>query len=390
MRLLNSSAWRLAAIVVVGLNLRPVLASIGPLLDTIQGATGLSDSAASLLTTMPILLMGAGALSARWLAHRTGVKAGVWLGVVLIALACASRIGADSPAVLLASAVGAGLGIAAVQALLPAFIKAQFAARAGSVMGFYSTSIMGGAVLASVSTPFAARTAGWAPALAAWALPAVAAAILWPLATPTAARAAQSRTAARSTPGARAWLLAAFFGLGTGAYTLVLAWLPPYYLALGWPSEAAGGLLGGVMLAEVVAGLAVSAFIDRLPDRRPAIFAAIASLFAGLIVLIAAPLAGALPASLLIGCGIGALFPLSLIVALDHAPHPAEAGALTGFVQGIGYLIAGLFPFVAGVIRQNVADLSPAWSFMAAVCVVMAGIAARFAPHAAAAVRSSA
>ncbi|TGB30973.1 MFS transporter, partial [Burkholderia thailandensis] len=91
MPMLNSPAWRLAAIVLVGLNLRPVLASVGPLLDAIQRATGLSDSAASLLTTLPILLMGAGALAAPWLARRAGVRAGVWLGVALIGLACAVR-----------------------------------------------------------------------------------------------------------------------------------------------------------------------------------------------------------------------------------------------------------------------------------------------------------
>ncbi|MBF3894510.1 MFS transporter [Burkholderia pseudomallei] len=375
MNLLLSPAWRLAAVILVGLNLRPALASIGPLLDTIQRASGLSDSAASLLTTLPILLMGALGLVAPWLARRVGVRAGVGLGVALIGLACAARVAAGAPAALLASALCAGLGIAAAQALLPAFIKTQFAARAGSVMGFYSTSIMGGAVFASVATPFAAHAIGWTCALAGWALPAAAAALLWPLATRATARPAHVRPAARRAHGARAWLLAAFFGLGTGAYTLVLAWLPPYYVSLGWSPEAAGGLLGGVTLAEVVAGLTVSALV---------------SLFAGLIALIAAPLGLALPASLLLGLGIGALFPLSLIVTLDHASSAAEAGALTGFVQGVGYLIAGLFPFVAGVIRQSVADLSPAWGFMAAVCIAMAAMAARFAPPRPAIARSGA
>ncbi|WP_323118234.1 MFS transporter [Burkholderia alba] len=378
---LVSPAWRLTAIVLVGLNLRPVLASIGPLLDAIQRATGIADGTASLLTTVPILLMGAGALSARWLQRRAGVRAGVWLGVALIALACAARLAASAPAVLLATALGAGVGIAMVQALLPMFIKTHFSARAGSVMGFYSTSIMGGAVFASVITPFAAAQTHWTTALAGWTLPALAAVAIWPLASRAAPGA--TRTAAPSTRrphGARPWLLALFFGLGTGAYTLVLAWLPPYFVALGWSPEAAGGLLGGVTLAEVASGLVVSAFIDRLNDRRPALFAAIAALLAGLLVLIASPSSLALPASLLIGLGIGALFPLSLIVALDHVDHPAEAGALTAFVQGIGYLIAGLFPFAAGLIRQHLADLTPAWAFMAAVCVVMFAMAARFAP----------
>ncbi|WP_175816645.1 MFS transporter [Burkholderia diffusa] len=382
----TSPGWRLAAIVLVGLNLRPALAAIGPLLDMIQRATGIGDGAASLLTTIPILLMGLGALSARRLQRVTGITGGVWLGVALIGFACASRIGAQHAWLLLASACCAGLGIAMVQALLPGFVKAHFATRIGGAMGVYSTSIMGGAVLASVVAPFAAARWGWLVALAGWALPAAVAALAWPLVSrggdalvsgPTSG----SMVQARPSRSPRAWRLAMFFGIATGAYTLVLAWLPPYYMRLGWSPTAAGSLLGGVTLAEVVAGLAISATIDRLPDRRPALHAAIASLLAGLLVMLAAPEALALPAALLMGAGIGALFPLSLIVTVDHAATPADAASLTGFVQGIGYLIAGLFPFAAGIVRQHLADLSPAWLAMACLCVVLFALAAGFAPQ---------
>ncbi|RQZ67114.1 MFS transporter [Burkholderia sp. Bp9004] len=382
----TSPGWRLAAIVLVGLNLRPALAAIGPLLDMIQRATGIGDGAASLLTTIPILLMGLGALSARRLQRVTGITGGVWLGVALIGFACASRIGAQHAWLLLASACCAGLGIAMVQALLPGFVKAHFATRIGGAMGVYSTSIMGGAVLASVVAPLAAARWGWLVALAGWALPAAVAALAWPLASrggdalvsgPTSGAMVQ----ARPSRSPRAWRLAMFFGIATGAYTLVLAWLPPYYMRLGWSPTAAGSLLGGVTLAEVVAGLAISATIDRLPDRRPALHAAIASLFAGLLVMLAAPEALALPAALLMGAGIGALFPLSLIVTVDHAATPADAATLTGFVQGVGYLIAGLFPFAAGIVRQHLADLSPAWLAMACLCVVLFALAAGFAPQ---------
>ncbi|MGP8475476.1 MFS transporter [Burkholderia sp. PR2] len=382
----TSPGWRLAAIVLVGLNLRPALAAIGPLLDMIQRATGIGDGAASLLTTIPILLMGLGALSARRLQRVTGITGGVWLGVALIGFACASRIGAQHAWLLLASACCAGLGIAMVQALLPGFVKAHFATRVGGAMGVYSTSIMGGAVLASVVAPLAAARWGWLVALAGWALPAAVAALAWPLASrggdalvsgPTSG----SMVQARPSRSPRAWRLAMFFGIATGAYTLVLAWLPPYYMRLGWSPTAAGSLLGGVTLAEVVAGLAISATIDRLPDRRPALHAAIASLLAGLLVMLAAPEALALPAALLMGAGIGALFPLSLIVTVDHAATPADAASLTGFVHGVGYLIAGLFPFAAGIVRQHLADLSPAWVAMACLCVVLFALAAGFAPQ---------
>ncbi|CAN0641063.1 MFS transporter [Burkholderia cepacia] len=380
----TSPGWRLAAIVLVGLNLRPALAAVGPLLDMIQRATGIGDGAASLLTTIPILLMGLGALSARRLQRVTGIAGGVWLGVALIGLACASRVGAQHAWLLLASACCAGVGIAMVQALLPGFVKAHFATRIGGAMGVYSTSIMGGAVLASVVAPFAAARWGWLAALAGWALPAAVAALAWPLASRggnTLAAGPASATQARPSRSPRAWRLALFFGIATGAYTLVLAWLPPYYMRLGWSPTAAGSLLGGVTLAEVVAGLTISATIDRLPDRRPALHAAIASLFVGLLLMLAAPEALALPAALLMGAGIGALFPLSLIVTVDHAATPADAASLTGFVQGIGYLIAGLFPFAAGIVRQHLADLTPAWIAMACLCVALFALAAGFAPR---------
>ncbi|AXF22260.1 MFS transporter [Burkholderia pyrrocinia] len=380
----TSPGWRLAAIVLVGLNLRPALAAVGPLLDMIQRATGIGDGAASLLTTIPILLMGLGALSARRLQRLTGIAGGVGLGVALIGLACVSRVGAQHAWLLLASACCAGVGIAMVQALLPGFVKAHFATRIGGAMGVYSTSIMGGAVLASVVAPFAAARWGWLAALAGWALPAAVAALAWPLASrgsDALATGPASASHAQPSRSPRAWRLALFFGIATGAYTLVLAWLPPYYMRLGWSPTAAGSLLGGVTLAEVVAGLTISATIDRLPDRRPALHAAIASLFTGLLVMLAAPETLALPAALLLGAGIGALFPLSLIVTVDHAATPADAASLTGFVQGVGYLIAGLFPFAAGVVRQHLADLTPAWVAMECLCVALFALAAGFAPR---------
>lgn len=50
------------ALMLVSLNLRPILAAIGPLLDEIQHTTGLTNASAGLLTTLPVFAMGVGAL----------------------------------------------------------------------------------------------------------------------------------------------------------------------------------------------------------------------------------------------------------------------------------------------------------------------------------------
>ncbi|NMK49848.1 MFS transporter [Achromobacter sp. Bel] len=376
------NAWRIAAIILVGLNLRPVLASVPPLLDWVQTATRMSDSVAGLLTALPVFVMGLGALSVAPLRRLVGESLGVAMGLTLVAAATAGRLWAGHTSLMLASGVVAGLGIAVTQALLPIYIKTRFMASASAIMGLYSTAIMGGAAVASVASPVMAQRAGWMQALAIWALPAAIALAVWLLVNRSSPDLSAGPGAASPlrTPRQRAWLLAVFFGLGTGAYTLVLAWLPPYYTALGWSAVSAGQLLGAVTAAEIAAGLLVSLCIGRIPDRRPALFVAIGALFLGLIGLIAAPAALAWPAAILAGLGIGALFPLSLIVAMDHAATPSEAGRLASFVQGVGYLIAALFPFAAGLIRQHLADLTPAWILMTLICLVLFAMAIRFRP----------
>lgn len=383
------NSWRIVAIILVGLNLRPVLASIPPLLDLVQSATGMSNTAAGLLTALPVFVMGLGALSVAPLHRLLGEKLGVVAGLALITAATAARGWAGDTGLMLATGVIAGLGIAVTQALLPLYIKTRMfkthmSAGSSAVMGIYSTAIMGGAAVASVATPVLAEQVGWLDALALWAAPAAAALLCWLLVNASMPRVTSTATADTRhvrTSRSRCWLLAVFFGLGTGAYTLVLAWLPPYYTALGWTPVSAGRLLGAVTAAEIVAGLAVSLCIGRLHDRRPALFVAIGALMLGLIGLIAAPATLAWPAAVLAGLGIGALFPLSLIVTMDHATTPREAGRLASFVQGVGYLIAALFPFAAGLIRQRLQDLTPAWILMALICLILAAMALRLRPQ---------
>ncbi len=385
---MNRPATRLllpAMILLVGVNLRPALASISPLLDQIQHSVGLGDAGAGLLTSLPVMLMGVCLLLSGRVKSVLGNRKGVAFGLVAIGLACLGRWVWPTMHSLLLTAVIGGIGIAIVQALMPAIIRQRGGARVAGLMGLYSTAIMGGAAIASFVAPRLSPDHGWPAAAGIWGLPAVIALIAWwMIERPEAAE--QGRAAAAlSKHGpiwrhARAWRLVVLFGLGTGAYTLVLAWLPPYYTQLGWSAPAAGALLAGVTLAEVVAGAVVSLVVDRFPDRRPLLMSAIAAMLIGLVGLGTMPLSLAWPSALLVGLGIGAMFPLSLIVAMDHGDSPAQAGAIAGFVQGGGYMIAALLPLVAGVLRQNLADLRPAWWLMAGLAVVLGLIAAGVRP----------
>lgn len=359
----------LIALILLGLNLRPVLALPGPLLASIQQDTSLTSSAAGLLSMLPVMAMGLCALAGSYLQRWPGTFRGVLLGALIIACACTLRGFWWQPAGLIATALLAGIGIALVQALVPGWIKQHYPQQSSRLMGLYTTAIMGGAALAAASAAPLAQTLGWQSTLALWGLPALLAGLLW---YRCGAHPAPQQTAAPVTAlNRRAWLLMCYFGIGTGAYTLVLAWLPPFFVQQGWSPQHSGYLLAGLTLTEVIAGLLVAALIPRFHDRRRLLLPVLGMLLAGLICLMLAPSALALLAMVLLGLGIGALFPLSLIVTLDHAATPQQAGKLMGFVQGGGYMIASLMPLLAGIIRQAMGDLQQAFSVMALGVVVL-------------------
>lgn len=375
--------WLMVSVVLVALNLRPSMAAVGPLLSGIRGDIPLSFSLASLLTMLPVMAMGLAMFFGMDIARRLGEHRTVVLSLLIIGLATASRLFMDSAAQLILSAVLAGIGIALIQALMPALIKSRFAGNVSLFMGLYVTSIMGGAAIAASFAPLVMNQSGsWRLALAIWAALALLALVFW----------YAQRRSLPSLPGAsggresfagnrRAWLLAVFFGLGTASYTCVLAWLAPYYVENGWSEQSAGLLLGLLTAMEVISGLITPAIANRSQDRRLVLVALLLLVIAGFCGLILSPRHLSLLWPCLLGLGIGGLFPMSLIVSLDHLHDPRRAGGLTAFVQGIGYLIAGLSPLLAGLIRDQLGSFEWAWWSLTAVMLLMIFMVLRFDPR---------
>ena len=71
----------------------------------------------------------------------------------------------------------------------------------------------------------------------------------------------------------------------------------------------------------------------------------------------AAPLASAM----LLGAGLGGCFALSMIVALDHLSDPAEAGALSALMQGGGFLLTALPPWIVAVLHEATGSFVAGW-----------------------------
>lgn len=364
---------------IVGLNLRPILASVGPLFSVLQREAGLTATQFSLLTTLPVAMMGLAALCGPWLLARIGAVRGIMLGLFILLIACSLRGFSTSLTGLMGTALLGGASIGTIQALMPALIKKAYTQTASTIMSLFSTGIMAGAAVAAASAEPLFSWLTLKPALAMAGVLALLALMLW---LPLVKQPQGEQTAHESVTlsSSRTGLLLLFFGVGTGAYTLVLAWLPPLYIQSGWSARSSGYMLAWLTLTEVAAGFAVSALIGKFPDRRVPLITVLLLLLAGLLCLVFSPGTTPVLSTLLLGIGIGALFPLSLIVTFDHARTPAQAGKLLSKVQGGGYMIAALMPLVAGIVRDSSVSLTSAWLVMSAGVVLLIVIAFTFKP----------
>lgn len=380
----TTALWLMLSVVLVALNLRPSMAAVGPLLSSIRADVPLSFSTASLLTMLPVMAMGLAMFFGIGLGKRLGEHRSIVLSLVVLGLATLSRLFLDSAAELILSAIAAGVGIALIQALMPALIKSHFRDNVSLFMGLYVTAIMGGAALAASFSPFIqVHTGSWRIGLAIWAVLAVLALLFWYAQRAALPPLPQAGAGPQESffGNRRAWLLAIFFGLGTASYTCVLAWLAPYYVEQGWSEQNAGLLLGFLTAMEVVSGLITPAIANRRQDKRGVVAVLLVLIIAGFCGLILSPQHLTLLWPCLLGLGIGGLFPMSLILSLDHLDNPRRAGGLTAFVQGIGYLIAGVSPLIAGMIRDQLGSFEWAWWSLTAVVVVMLLIVLRFDPR---------
>lgn len=347
----------------VSLNLRPLIAVVGPILNSLQDETNLSSSELGMLSTFPVIMMGIASLFGAQLIKYIDEIECITLGLLLVIVTSVVRYISQDSIPLIFSAILGGIGIGLIQSMMPSYIKNYLPNNSSSLMSLFTTGIMAGAaIMASLASPLLTRY-GLPVTLGSALFPAIVGMLIWLLCGEQENTPKNKKITSIQLP-LNKWYLMIFFGIGTGTYTLVLAWLPPYYVENGWSVDQSGYILGILTLTEVISGFIISSMIHKINDKRLFIFSVLTIISCGLLYFIILGANSAIIPIVLLGLGIGALFQLSLIIALEHTNSPQQAGSLLSFVQGGGYLIAALMPAIAGLIRDSFESLHYAWVVM--------------------------
>ena len=399
-----SSALLFVAVIAVAVNLRSGISSVGPVLEETLAAFGADASYAGAITAMPGFLFALLGIIAVPLAMRLGLTRTITIGAVLtfVGLAVRPWVGPIWLFVTLTGLVVAGIAVANV--LLPAWIKRHGGRHIVALMTIYGALLGLSGALGPLTALMFRGDDAWKWALGIWAIPAAVQLAVWAWvmirigddkprgSRPSASDAGNATTAAATADGATtdgataptapiyrsttALFLMFFFGLQSMNAYVQMGWLPQIYRDGGASANTGTIALALVGALNVVGGLAMPGIIARTRNLAP--FTVVFAVFtaAGYLGLLLADGHAPLLWAFLLGIG-GFCFPtaIALIPARSRSPH--VTARLSGFVQPVGYLIAGAGPVVVGAVYSATGEWRGILVALIASAVLMGAVGIR-------------
>lgn len=368
--------WLLfVGIILIAVNLRAGITSVGPLIGIIRDDTGISNALAGMLTTLPLLAFAILSPAAPGLARRFGIEA-VLLFSMLV-LTCGIWIRSiSSPVTLMLGTILLGMAIAIGNVLLPSLVKRDFPRSIGLMTGTYSMSMnMLAAVASGISIPLASQPGlGWQGSLAVWSALSVIASMVW--FTQRRGRASVSRVSSAPKGGnvmksKLAWNITLFMGLQSFTFYVNISWLPEILHSQGLDYTAAGWMLSILQFVSLPFSFIIPVLAGRRPNQRLLVLISAASMFTGYVGLLSGLQSMNVLWVILIGISGGTNFSLSLMFFTLRTRTVHEAAALSGMAQSFGYLLAAVGPMLIGYMHDFTGNWNVPLMLLAGVVVML-------------------
>lgn len=378
----SSSAVQRPILLIVGIlfiamALRAPVTGVPPLTGLIREQLGLSNTAAGMLITLPLLAFAVGSLVSAGLARRYGLERTLFVALLLIGGGIVLRSQGQAWE-LYTGTVIIGAGIAVGNVLLPSLLKRDFPQRlAGLTSAYVLTMSIAAGAASALAVPLASLAGGgWRFSLMCMLAIPLAGVLLWlpQLAnhTPPTSSTAHAPRGGRLWHSALAWQVTLYLGINSFVFYVSVSWLPAILRDAGYSAERAGSLLGMLQLMSIGPALFLGPLVRRMKDQRAVAFSVAVASLVGFVGLVVAPGWGTLWI-VLIGLGTGGGIILGLMFVGLRASHAQQAAALSGMAQCIGYLFAASGPTLVGALHDRLGGWSVALGLCAGLCVAMAG-----------------
>jgi CP family cyanate transporter-like MFS transporter len=248
----------------------PVLA-VPPVLPNLQAELGMSGTEIGILSGLPVVLFAVAALPGSLLIARIGALQALIAGLLLAAVGTALRGGVWSVETLYAATFVMGIGIAVMQPALPAIVRQWMPDRVGFTTAVYTNGLIVGEIIPVAAMPLVLPLLGgsWRAALAVWAIPLVAIALLVALGRPKRGHASQMAERPSWWPDwddGMTWKFGLIMGSVNAAYFSANAFLPGHLAHAGRPDLIAAALTG-LNLGQLPASVLLLVLASRLERR---------------------------------------------------------------------------------------------------------------------------
>jgi CP family cyanate transporter-like MFS transporter len=358
----TGSAALILGIVFLAANMRAPLTSVGPLVGDIRGTLSISNMAAGILTTLPLLAFALLSPFAPKLSRRFGMEKVLFTALALLTLGIVIR-SAAGVASLFAGTALIGIAISVCNVLLPGLIKQEFPQRIGVVTGTYSVAMnLCGAVASGISIPLTESLGlGWKGALGCWGILAIVAMAAWipqlkgrHMPAVAVASAGTKRSSIWKSP--LAWQVTLFMGMQSFVFYVTVAWLPEILASKGMDAGTAGWMLFLMQFALLPFTFIVPILAAKMNNQRPLVVITGVLFVSGIAgFLFDAPLVALW--TVLLGIGAGFAFSLAMMFFGLRTQTTSEAAELSGMAQSIGYLLAAVGPTLFGLLH----DMTHGW-----------------------------
>lgn len=331
---------------------------------------------AGALSSIPVLCMGIFAPLAPALARRVGARRGLAICAVLVIAFGLARLAVPGAILVLLLTFGIGLGMGLAGPIFPLVVRHEMPARPALGTGAYAIGlVLGSTVAAAVVVPLAGEGAtDWRFALAVVTLSGLGSLAVW-LALAPSDEVVDSTLEPPRIPWRSpvAWVLGLLFGLQSMLYYGVVTWLAAVYVDRGWSEHDSANLVALFGATTLVATTLMPLGADRIGTRRGQLIVSSLLILAGLVGIAVVP-EPAVAWAIVVGAGMGAIFPIVLTLPVDVGGRPADVAATAALMLLVGYILSAIAPLAFGIARDMTGDFGLGLWLLIGLGVALVGL----------------